>query len=206
MADPKAKDVQRGMPHQREPSPNEVAGYYGNVDPDDLTEEQLKNWSPRDIDPDDWHPPVDPTALDRDSHVTIVPQEERNEANIVAVPTADAASAWDALAYTSQHPALASQQMTAEEQERLRAETFAPSGSEPVGQEKVVGRSDPVPYTPPLPVIEGTTVDLTPEEPEDDPRDVQIEPAPCGNPECFVFVGEEGRQEIHVEQCPGASS
>lgn len=122
------------------------------------------------------------------------------------VDSAGHVSAWDALAYTSQHPALASQQMTAEEQERLRAETFAPSGSEPVGQEKVVGRSDPVPYTPPLPVIEGTAVDLTPEEPEDDPRDVQIEPAPCGNPECFVFVGEEGRQEIHVEQCPGASS
>lgn len=88
MADPKAKDTHRGMPHSREPSPNEIAGQYARVDPEDLTEEEAKQWRPGQIDENDWTPPVDPSKLDPESHVTVVPRDQRDEANIVAVPTA----------------------------------------------------------------------------------------------------------------------
>lgn len=90
MADPKAKDTHRGMPHAREPSPNEVAGQYDRVDPEELNEEQAKHWRPGQLDLNSWNPPVDPSKLDEESHVTIVPRNQRDEANIIAVPTASA--------------------------------------------------------------------------------------------------------------------
>lgn len=105
--------------------------------------------------------------------------------------------------------------MDREEQERLRGENLTPSGaSAPVGQEVAAAAAQGVPYAPPVPpgaevggeewakdpALDSTAV----EDPDDDTElsDVSVEPAPCGNPDCIVFNGPEGRKEVHVEGCP----
>lgn len=86
MPDPKAKDTARGLPHQREPSPAEVSGYFPRVNPEDLTEEEAKNWQPGQLDTSRFVPPVDPHRLDPESHVEIVPRAEREDESIPARP------------------------------------------------------------------------------------------------------------------------
>jgi hypothetical protein len=121
---------------------------------------------------------------------------------VIAEPDSGRVTRWDAIALISAHPGLALNELSARERERLRAEALTPSGLEaPVGQERVVSQPAPhateVPYAPPLPARETTGVA------EDDPRDVQLEPAGCGGPNCVTFVGPSGRQEAHdANTCP----
>jgi hypothetical protein len=55
-----------------QPSPDEVAGYFGKYDLDD------DNFMPGQLDPSDWHEPKDRRTLDT-SHVEIIPHAERVE-------------------------------------------------------------------------------------------------------------------------------
>lgn len=114
-------------------------------------------------------------------------------------PTTFEVEHWDAVAFVSTNPALVFDQFSAEDQERLRAESQIPAGAEkPIGQAAVIGKSEPVPYAPPLQEIAPDT--YAPDEIElDDPRDVtEIEQAACGGPMCVVI----GTQVSHAADCP----
>ena len=105
---------------------------------------------------------------------------------------------WDAVAFVSQHPGLALEQLTYEERERLRAETLTPTGHDkPVGQKAVIGKTE---FAPKIP---GAGKPLTQVEPAEAISGIAAGPAPCGGAECFVMQGPEGTQEVHAPNtCP----
>lgn len=117
---------------------------------------------------------------------------------------------WIAAASVSLNPQLTLGELTPEEAERLRAESQTAQGLEaPVGQEAVIGRSDPKPYTPPVPpldtaesvqadgVIEGTATEI---EEETGGLGPLPESLGCGA-ECVRLKGPEGSQDYHGPDC-----
>jgi hypothetical protein len=62
MPDPNAKDNTRGLPSNKQPSPNEVAGYY---EPDPENSRALS---------DHWVKPVDRSLLDPELHHEVKPR------------------------------------------------------------------------------------------------------------------------------------
>lgn len=120
---------------------------------------------------------------------------------------------WEAVACISVNPVMPINDFTPEEQERLRAETQIPLGmSKPVGQEAVIGKSDPKPYTPPVPALEapdpnqakgGGWVAEATEDPYDDTEasDIQAEPLSC-HVGCVRMTGPEGTMDSHDPECP----
>lgn len=107
---------------------------------------------------------------------------------------------WIAVATVSKNPQLVLGELSPEEAERLRAQKLTPSGYEaPVGQEAVIGRSDPKPYTPPVQPIETTALEIT-EELEEELSDIEPVSLDCG-PECVRLKGPEGDQDFHGPNC-----
>lgn len=110
-------------------------------------------------------------------------------------------SRWDAIAFVSAHPALALDQLSVQERERLRAQSQTPSGADaPVGQEKVLAQPPPTPapppYAPPLQPLEAQAA----EEPLPDDEGIQAIELNC-HPGCMEFRGPQGTQPVHVEGC-----
>lgn len=93
--------------------------------------------------------------------------------------------AYTALAFVSKHPGYALEQLTHEEQERLRAEKDGAALN--VTQEDVIdGVAEPVPYEPPAPALPAPELEAEIE----DPREVSaVEPAECGGLKCFIING-----------------
>jgi hypothetical protein len=114
---------------------------------------------------------------------------------------------WIAVATISRNPALAIGALEPEEAERLRAETQTPQGaSAPVGQEKVIGRSDPkllyAPPVQPLDTAESVQADAAPLDSEM-VSEITVEPLDCG-PDCARLSGPEGTVENHKPPCEHA--
>lgn len=73
MPDPKAKDVSN-TPESSQPSPNDVSGYYER-DPDDSRKLT-----------DEWVDAVDTRTLDPESHVEVIPRDDRSDESIASRP------------------------------------------------------------------------------------------------------------------------
>lgn len=143
----------------------------------------------------------------------------RYSALIRAWPIAEGAE-WVAQAIISGHPQLVFEELEPEESERLRAESQAPVGyNAPVGQEQVVGRSEPkLPYAPqvqPLDTAESVQADAdgnvtisppaataTGEAQIEQPpiSEVTVVPLDCG-PHCVRMDGPQGVIENHAADC-----
>lgn len=116
---------------------------------------------------------------------------------------------WIAVATLSRNPALVLGALEPEEAERLRAETQTPQGaSAPVGQENVIGRSDPkILYAPPvqpLDTAESVQADAEPEPVDSElVAEITVEPLDCGS-DCVRLSGPEGMVENHKPPCEHA--
>lgn len=112
-----------------------------------------------------------------------------------------------AVAYISRSAPAVYELLSEEDAERLRGESMTPNGADaPVGQEAALRALERPAKPASLPEAEAWELPDTAESVQADAElsEVEIEQAPCGNPECFVMDGPEGKQEVHVDGCPAA--
>lgn len=123
---------------------------------------------------------------------------------IRAWPLDGEGTGWAAQAIIGSHPQLVLEELEPEEAERLRAESQTATGLDaPVGQEAVIGRSDPkLPYAPPVqPLPEPTPGPLEGEVLDGEVvSEVTVHPLDCG-PNCVQLVGPQGTIQNHSVGC-----
>lgn len=153
---------------------------------------------------DDEHPALVSGTLYGGVFAVIRAWKQWDAENSDEPPSPFAHRGWVAVATVSRNPQLAIGELSPEESERLRAESQVAAGHDkPVGQEAVIGRSDPKPYAPPVPPVphdtpwEGSATEI---EEEIGALGPIPEGLGCGS-ECVRLKGPEGVQDYHGPGC-----